>query len=235
MAAPVTAMAEVIAPDAINTLKEALTHIYWYKRDLRAFLVDALDGSSILSEEVDWETSKRAIASMVVETLIRDQYGNHAILLNLMTEVSRMEDFSHLARLHDGAGIAKRATEAVAALRKLVKPYDDLVVKAREWKLDQVRKARVVEVQKQWDLAQAARVVQAAREARAAREGAGSRGAQKQVVAALVALTFLSIAVVGLLVYMFWDLVVSIFVGILLLAVFLKSFDFAFGPRGRRR
>ena len=66
-------------------------------------------------------------------------------------------------------------------------------------------------------------------------KGAGSRGAQKQVVAALAVSTFLSIAVVGLLVYMFWDLVVSIFVGILLLAVFLKSFDFAFGPRGRRR
>jgi len=35
-------MSKIIAPAAINALKEALTYIYWYKNDQRAFLIQAL-------------------------------------------------------------------------------------------------------------------------------------------------------------------------------------------------
>jgi len=33
---------KVIAPAAINALKEALTSIYWYKSDLRSFLTNTI-------------------------------------------------------------------------------------------------------------------------------------------------------------------------------------------------
>ena len=44
-----------------------------------------------------------------------------------MTEVTRMDDFSHLERLEDGVEKAKKAKAAVAALRKLAARYESLV------------------------------------------------------------------------------------------------------------
>jgi len=123
-------MSKVIAPAAINALKEALTYIYWYKPDLRAFLIQALEDNSILSQ-VNWDAYKRAIVTQVIDTLARTQDRHQATLLRLMVEVSRMDDFSHLARLEDGKSKVQRAEEAVAALRKLVTPYDDLIEEER--------------------------------------------------------------------------------------------------------
>lgn len=48
-----------------------------------------------------------------------------------MVETSRIEDFSHLTRLEDGDTKAKRAKEAVAALKKLLVPHEQLVEEER--------------------------------------------------------------------------------------------------------
>ena len=41
--------AKRIAPAAINALKEALTNVYWYKSDLRSFIMNTISDPSILA------------------------------------------------------------------------------------------------------------------------------------------------------------------------------------------
>ena len=127
----VIGMSRIIAPTAINALKEALTYIYWYKDDLRAFLIQSLEDNPVLSQ-VNWAGYKRDIASAVVTYLVRNQERHQATLRGLMVEVSRLDDFSHLARLEQGAAKEKQAKTAVAALNKLIKPYNDLIEEERK-------------------------------------------------------------------------------------------------------
>ena len=121
---------QTIAPAAINALKEALWAIYWYKNDLRHFLIHAVDDQAVLGR-VNWDDHKRNIVAAVIEYLARNQPRYQTTLLNLMVEVSRLEDFSHLARLDDGAVKAKRAKESVAALKLLVTPHADMIEEER--------------------------------------------------------------------------------------------------------
>lgn len=116
----------VIAPAAINALKEALTHVYWYKRDLRSFLQNTISSPAILSK-LNWNDYKRNIVTTLVDFLAKDQHKYQSDLLRLISEVTRMRDFSHLRRLEDGDDKEKRAKEAVGALSKLSEAHRALV------------------------------------------------------------------------------------------------------------
>ena len=70
-----------INPAAIIALKEAISLIYWYKRDLRCFLINTLQDSAILSN-VNWDDYKRNIADRLVETLVRNENRYQDELLN---------------------------------------------------------------------------------------------------------------------------------------------------------
>lgn len=115
-----------IAPAALNALKEALTHIYWYKADLRSFVGNCLDDTSVLSG-LNWEGYKREIAASLVSHLARDEATYQSDLLRLMSEVARFDDFSHLARLEDGKRKVEGAQAAVAALKKQMSGHLELV------------------------------------------------------------------------------------------------------------
>ncbi len=117
---------KVISPVAINALAEALTHIYWYKSELRSFLTHTISDSTILSK-LNWDDYKRNIASNLVNFLAKHQDTYQNDLLRLITEISKIEDFSHLERLDDGKEKAKIAKVAVEALRKQAKGHQDLV------------------------------------------------------------------------------------------------------------
>jgi hypothetical protein len=110
---------KVIAPAALVALRQALTDVYWYKADLRSFLTATLSRPEILAR-VNWEDVKRNIVGTVVDLLSRNQATFQPDLLRLMTEVARIEDFTHLERLEDGKAKAKKAQQSVVALRKLV-------------------------------------------------------------------------------------------------------------------
>src|SRR5215510_2852414 len=116
---------KVIAAAAIVALKEALSKIYWYKADLRSFLTNCLSNPAILSR-VDWNDYKRNIVAAVVDRLAANEDQFQSDLLRLMSEVARIEDFPHLLHLDDGAEKAKQARAAVLALRKLIKPHEDV-------------------------------------------------------------------------------------------------------------
>jgi hypothetical protein len=114
-----------VSPAAINALKEALTCIYWYKSDLRSFLLNTISDPAILSR-VNWNDYKRNIASGVVEHLARHQETHQRDLLRLMTELISIKDFSHLQKLEDGRQKAEAAKKAIAALEKLAERHRDI-------------------------------------------------------------------------------------------------------------
>lgn len=114
-----------IAPAAIIALKEALTNVYWYKADLRSFLSNTLSDPMILSR-LNWDDYKRNIVSKLLDFLSRNQDEFQADLLRLMTEVARIDDFSHLTRLDNGEEKAGKARESVEALRKLTAAHEAL-------------------------------------------------------------------------------------------------------------
>ena len=121
----------VIAPAAINALKQALTHVYWFKSDLRSFLLNTISNPSILSR-LNWDDYKRNIVTALVEFLARDQDKYQGDLLRLISEVTRMRDFTHLRRLEDGDDKEQRAKEAVKALSELSEAHQALVDEQKE-------------------------------------------------------------------------------------------------------
>lgn len=114
-----------IAPAAIVALKEALSNLYWYKGDLRSFLTSTLTNTALLSR-LNWGDYKRNIVGELVGYLDRRQSEYQADLLRLMTEVARVDDFSHLERLEGGKEKAGAARQAVRALRKLTEGHEAL-------------------------------------------------------------------------------------------------------------
>ena len=49
---------QVVAPAAINALKEALSLVYWYKSQLRSFVTNTVDAPEILAR-LNWQDYKR--------------------------------------------------------------------------------------------------------------------------------------------------------------------------------
>ena len=110
---------------AIIALKEALSLVYWFKKDLRSFLINTLQDTSILGK-INWDDYKRNIANQVVETLARNEGQYQDELLRLFIEVSRIDDFSHLAHLEGGKEKETRANNAVQALKKYTSGFQVL-------------------------------------------------------------------------------------------------------------
>lgn len=129
-----------ISPAALNSLKDALTLVYWYKRELRSFLANCLTDDAILAR-LDWQNYKRDIVDQLVDRLAKRQSDNLSDILRLMSEVASFDDFSHLEGLEDGERKAERARTAVAALRKRVAGNVELLEEQREI-TDRQEKAR---------------------------------------------------------------------------------------------
>jgi hypothetical protein len=117
---------KVISPAAINALTEALTNVYWYKSELRSFIMNTISDPSILSK-LNWEEYKRNIVSNLVNFLARNQDTYQNDLLKLMNEVCKINDYSHLERIEDGREKARTAAKSVDALRQQIKGHQDLV------------------------------------------------------------------------------------------------------------
>lgn len=110
-------MAKMIASSACVALNEALSTLYWYKSDLRSFLTTTISNPALLAP-LNWEDYKRNIVMQLVDYMAKRQDNYQGELLRLMSEVSRVDDFSHLERLDGGKEKAQAARKAVAALRK---------------------------------------------------------------------------------------------------------------------
>ncbi|MDE4086439.1 hypothetical protein PO902_15425 [Planococcus maritimus] len=123
-----------ISPSAIQLLKEALCNVYWYKRDLRSFLLNCISNRSVINN-ANWKNDyKRQIVSDIVDELMMEQDKNLGDIRRLLSEVSKMSSFRHLEQLEDGQKKAVKAKNAVHDLREIIKTHDEGLKKEKEIK-----------------------------------------------------------------------------------------------------
>lgn len=118
-------MTKRLSPAAIVALKEALCSIYWYKADLQGFLRQCLPNRSFVGT-LNWNNYKRQVVSDLVDLLLRDQDKYLGDLTRLCHEVCAIDSFEHLEQLDGGAEKAARARSAVAQLRSLLEPHEQV-------------------------------------------------------------------------------------------------------------
>ena len=134
---------------AIQSLKEALCSIYWYKSDLRSFLQNCINDKTILSS-TNWDNYKRQIVSDIVDKLCADQEKYLGDLRRLFHQVCEFRNFHHLEQLEDGKTKAKRAQLAVDDLRQIVETHDkvtneqEAIEKRRKQEAERLNKNRAV-------------------------------------------------------------------------------------------
>lgn len=118
-------MAEVrrVSPNAIQALKDALSAAFWFKRDLRGYLSSALAEEHLLAG-VDWDDYKWSIVDVVINRMVQQPERYQTALVQLMVDVSAMQEFPKLRRHEDSERLTAEAIGAVARLRHVVKPYE---------------------------------------------------------------------------------------------------------------
>jgi hypothetical protein len=132
-------MTKRFSPAAIVALKEALCAAYWYKADLRSFLQQCLSNPAVLAI-LNWDNYKRQIVSDLVDYLTKNQNKHLEDLTRLCNEVSNITSFRHLEQLDGGGQKVERAQIAIAHLKHLVEPHQQ-VQKEQEDLIERQRKA----------------------------------------------------------------------------------------------
>ena len=113
-----------LSPASIHLLIEALTYIYWYKRDLKTFLYESIQNRQFV-DSLDWSLPKRQIVSELIEKLSDRPRSHPDLLVKICEDVIGMQSFEHLEQLDNGAQLATKATKAVVQLRRAVKSHQD--------------------------------------------------------------------------------------------------------------
>ena len=102
---------------AIQALKEALTNIYWTKKDLRGFIYHTIEQKAIIPT-IDWEsnTKRESVYQLIDRMTDRlDIYNDD--LLKLFDSAIHFNDFSHLNQWDDSVTKIRNAKESVRALQ----------------------------------------------------------------------------------------------------------------------
>jgi hypothetical protein len=121
------ALTQRISANAISALKDALTAVFWFKRDLYSYAKAAVAGEPTFLAGIEWTSPdqyKRDSVSLFVDRLVREQDEHQDLLLALLVDVAAMTDFPQLRRVEDPEPKITAAREAVARLRDVVKPYE---------------------------------------------------------------------------------------------------------------
>ena len=126
-------MPKRLSPAAIVALKEALCAAYWYKGDLRGFLQQCLSNPAILAT-LNWNGYKRQIASDLVDYLVHGEDKHLGDLTKLCYELCSITTFAHLEQLEGGDQKAQRAKGAIAQLKGLVEPHQNVLKERDEFK-----------------------------------------------------------------------------------------------------
>ncbi|MCC7400555.1 MAG: hypothetical protein IT214_03630 [Chitinophagaceae bacterium] len=119
------------SPQAILSLKEALTVIYWKKEHLQDFLKLSLTNSAIVGT-LNWTTTKREAVKELIERMINRQDLFKDDLMNLFIAVTDFEDYDNLKFWDDDGSKTKIAKAAVAKLRQHTKGYIQLTKEQEE-------------------------------------------------------------------------------------------------------
>ncbi|MCD0475413.1 hypothetical protein LPB87_13530 [Flavobacterium sp. EDS] len=133
-----------ISPQAILSLQEALSVIYWKKEDLQQFIKLTLDNPAIIGT-INWTATKREIVKELLNRMTNrlDLFENE--LMNLTLAVTDFNDFSNLKYWDEDGSKIKRAKEAVNNLRSFTKGFIQITIEEAEAK---ERKAKVEQTTK---------------------------------------------------------------------------------------
>ncbi|MEB9907530.1 hypothetical protein P4K91_19440 [Bacillus anthracis] len=131
-----------ISASAIQYLKEALCNIYWYKNDLKGFLLNCISDKTII-HKVDWSNYKRQIVSDIIDELMKNQERNLGDIRRILYEVTQMTSFRHLEQIEDGKRKAERAKASVYDLKRIIEDHDAQLKKEAV-----IRKKRIENMEK---------------------------------------------------------------------------------------
>lgn len=111
-----------ISPQAILSLKEALTVIFWKKEDLQDFIKLTMVNNAIVGT-INWGGTKREAVKELIERITNrlDIYKDD--LINLFLAVTDFDDFSNLKFWDEDGSKTRVAKEAVNKLRAHTKGY----------------------------------------------------------------------------------------------------------------
>jgi hypothetical protein len=109
-------MAKRLSPAALIALKEALAVVYWYKEDLKSFLLNCVGDRTLVTSR-DWSKPKREVVAEFVAILAAKPELT-ADLTRVCLEVADFTDFTHLAQLDDGDDKVQKAKRTVSSLKK---------------------------------------------------------------------------------------------------------------------
>ena len=112
---------------AYQSLRDALSVIYWRKAPFRRYLTVTLASNPELLVGIDFDgMTKREAVDVLIERLSAKEYRYQDQTLRLMLEVSEMTRFTDLEQQADRPELIGNAEEAVADLRQKVSAFRDL-------------------------------------------------------------------------------------------------------------
>jgi restriction endonuclease len=113
-------LVKVHSPVVLDALADALRCVYWYKKDLRSFVLRVGVPSEFIGR-LDWTNEhKRELVRQMLDALSRQPDRGTGLISKLTDAVVEMEDFAHLARLDDGERMVRDAADAIRRLRELL-------------------------------------------------------------------------------------------------------------------
>lgn len=118
-------MVQHVNPAVINPLIRVLSTAYWFRNDLRDFLIVATGDRSLVLR-YPWQDKtipKRDLARALVHDLVENQHKYGDVLVRLILTAADMPDPVALKHLEDGIRKYQTAREAIDVLRPLVDPY----------------------------------------------------------------------------------------------------------------
>ena len=116
-----------VSTQTLIALKDALTNIFWKKKDLRQFVELTLENSLIVST-IDWnENTKIESVSQLIDRMAKRPDIYQTDILKLIQEVSNFNDFSHLKIWDDSDSKIRKAKISVEKLRNQSKGYFDTI------------------------------------------------------------------------------------------------------------
>ena len=117
---------KTFSSEAIIALKDAMTHIYWKRKDIKAFIYHTIQ-NKILVTTIDFENStKEESISILIDRMVARLDIYYDDFLRLFDAVLHFKDFSHLKIWDDPETKILKAKNAVEALRKHAEGYFQL-------------------------------------------------------------------------------------------------------------
>jgi Restriction endonuclease len=116
-----------IHPGAYQALREALSVVFWYKRNFKNYLHMALRDHPELLAGLNFDDYKRWVADALVDRLSERESRYQQTTVQLMTAVASMERFPDLESLADAEARVAEARKAVDELRRWTERYSDLL------------------------------------------------------------------------------------------------------------